>query len=178
VALLTPGRLRAGTRYQVRWSSDLKDDEGLAPVGGPLGFATASYARLPVLTLSGSTGGEVAAVGNMVYVKVNDRIQAWIFEGGQWLPQGTVGVDAQGGFFGQDIVRMRAFTDVPLEGGQMGSLLLVTTKPKEHHPDQQNVLWGFRACGLPELLFAVSLGQGNAGYSPAVDCRDGVIAGS
>ena len=61
-------------------------------------------------------------------------------------------------------------------GTAPASLLLVTTAPHAGSTeDRQGVLWGYRACGSPELLFAVSLGAGTSSYCPSVDARDGIV---
>lgn len=181
VMILPLSPLKTGTRYQVRFLEIIQDSEQLKLQVGPLGFMTASYVAYPKLDIPAGRIADVTALGNMVYVGVDEKIQAWFYEAGGWSPQGLIGPGADGGFYGQDLVRVRAFPDAALgkddQGNdERGSLLLVTTTPKDWQSNYQSVLWAYRACGAPELLFAVSLGQGASAYSPSMDYRDGIIA--
>ncbi len=176
VNLILPSRLKASTNYRISAADTILDLSGTPLSARTIPFTTAGYQSLPSLDIPKGKVSDIAAIGNMVYVAVEGKIHAYTFDGTSWASQGQVGPSAQKDFFGQDVVRVRAFQDVPLAKGSVGHLLLVTTSPKPGVTHQQNALWGFRACGAPDLYFGTSLGPTSSGYSPSLDCMNGIIS--
>ncbi|MBI3132603.1 MAG: Ig-like domain-containing protein [Acidobacteria bacterium] len=178
------GRLRVGTNYRVSWTGSVQDGESNGLKGEFPTFKTVGYRVHPTQSVEGKTLGQIVALGSRAFVVETDqatgrtKLGEWYVNGGTWTFLGGFGPGWNQDFDGHGIDSISVHEAVPLAPGNNQHLLLVTTSPRYGEHEHQAVLWGYSVCanGNPQLAFAVSLGPGASGYSPSVDCRDGLIA--
>lgn len=178
LTLVPPGRLRAGARYQVYIPQDLVHDLDVPPKAlnqAPIEFRVAAATELGSGLAVGPGVLRVTAVGSRMFMSQGSVLRTARLSAGQLKALKTFGPNGEGStFFGQAVIALRAYPQVNCGQGKTLDLLVVTTQPTGADYNLQNVLWGFDACTL-DLKFAVSIGQGAAGYAPTVDLRDGVM---
>jgi len=177
VLIIPPDRLRAGGTYKLYADNSILDFDSPPK---PLQNSEVTIKVAPITPFGtgvsvGSGVLRVAAVGSRMFMAQGSGIKTARLKDGELQGLRSFGPRGDGSnFFGQDLTALRAYSQVNIGNGQKADLLIATTQASGANYNQQGVLWGFDACTL-ELKFAVSIGQGAAGYAPSVDQRDGVI---